>query len=73
MGSRGADRSDAALVAPTVHAVSTAGSPSAAAVIVHVLDLPRLLTFALVGFAVTVAYDLLLPAEQLFVRALERV
>ena len=61
-------------MASTVHAVSTAGSPSAAsAVIVHVLDVPRLLTFALVGFAVTIAYDLLLPAEQLFVRALERV
>ena len=61
-------------MASTVHAVSTAGSLSAAsAVIVHVPDLPRLLTFALVGFAVTVAYDLLLPAEQLFVRALERV
>ena len=60
-------------MAPTVHAVPTAGSPSAAAVIVHVLGLPRLLTFALVGFTVTVAYDLLLSAEQLSVRALRRV
>ena len=60
-------------MAPTVHAVSTAGSLSAAsAIIVHVLDVPRLLTFALVEVAVTVAYDLLLPAEQLFARALER-
>ena len=60
-------------MASTVHAVSTVGSLSATAVIVNVPGLPRLLTFALVEVDVTVAYDLLLPAEQLFARALERV
>ena len=65
--------SDSALVASTVHAVSTVGSLSATVIIVNVPGLPRLLTFALVGFAVTVAYNLLLLAEQLFARALRRL
>ena len=52
---------------------STVGSLSATAAIVHAPGLPRLPTFALVGFVVTVAYNLLLLAEQLFARALKRV
>lgn len=62
---------DSALVVSMVHVVSTAGSLAAAAAVVHLAEPPVSLGFALVGFSVTVAYNLLLLAEELFARRLK--
>lgn len=66
------ETADSALVVSMVHVVSVAGSLTAAAAVVHVVEPPGPFAFALVGLCVTVAYNLLLLVEELFARYLKR-
>jgi hypothetical protein len=59
------ETSDSPLVVSTVHLASTGGSIGIALVIIHAALIPQLWTFAVVGFSITVTYNLLLLAEEL--------
>jgi hypothetical protein len=65
------ETSGSPLVVSTVHLASTVGSIVIALVIIHADLIPQLWTFAVVGFAITVTYNLLLLAEELLAHFLD--
>jgi hypothetical protein len=65
------ETSNSPLVVSTVHVVSTGGSLAVASGVIRFSLVPPLLTFLLVGFSVTVTYNLLLLAEELLAHFLD--